>query len=396
MINIKNLQSDFATKSGQEKYINELNNRINTVFAKTVINEKEWRSLFLDLDLAFYTNEAVYNALTRVITDYSRFSNDFQRVILTTVFSLYPNKFTEETSKIFEETNDSQIFVMAAKHLLQNNYKDISIDYINSKIESGFGGRKDDIIEFFLNDLKPDKTEPGIKALLDHSFQKGKTIIYTIFRKDRSFTGITIIKKPNGEFVKDENDSLFFIKQLGTSTSRLPGYLSKGNTPQGIFSIVGSYISPTKSIGPTDNVLIRIPFGKSPKIFFHGKNKYQNWNIEDYKNLLPETWKDYLPVYESFYAGKNGRRLIVMHGSTDNLEFYKNKPYYPLTPTMGCISAKEIWDLETGYCIESDQAKLLNAFYSTKQLKGFLVVVNIDDKKLPVTIKEIRQLLNSK
>ncbi|MCB9250329.1 MAG: hypothetical protein H6613_18150 [Ignavibacteriales bacterium] len=78
-----------------------------------------------------------------------------------------------------------------------------------------------------------------------------------------------------------------------------------------------------------------------------------------------------------------------MHGSTDELKFFSKKPYYPLTSTRGCLSSKEIWDTESGKCLESDQVKLINAFNSTKQKKGFLVILEINDKQENVTLEEI-------
>jgi len=35
----------------------------------------------------------------------------------------------------------------------------------------------------------------------------------------------------------------------------------------------------------------------------------------------------------------------------------------------------------------------MNAFFSTGVLEGFLIVVNIDDKKAPVTLDELKSLI---
>jgi hypothetical protein len=231
---------------------------------------------------------------------------------------------------------------------------------------------------------------PSVKDLLAHHFQKGKTIIYSIFRKERDYPGITVIKKPGGNFVRNDSGEIFHIKHLARSLSDLPYYLKNGNTPQGIYSVVGFYLSPTESIGPTPNVLTRIPYEVPPSIFYHDTTFGRRWNLSDYLNLIPESWKDYQPLQNAYHGGKIGRRKIVMHGSVDDLSFYKDKPFYPLTPTRGCIVSKEIWDEETGKNIESDQAKLMNAFFSTGELDGFLVVLEINDKKKPVNIEEIK------
>ncbi len=210
-----------------------------------------------------------------------------------------------------------------------------------------------------------------MKDILNHNFLEGKTIIYSLHRKNRTFPGITIIKKPNGEFVKTDSNAIFSVKQLALSVTNLPGYLSQGNTPQGIFSVVGFYNSPTPSIGPTAAVLTRIPFEVPIQLWYHKSVTKSYWDINDYKNLFPKSWQDYLPIYESYYAGKTGRRKIVMHGSVDDLSFYDSLSYAPMTPSKGCLTTTEIWSDSTGYNIKSDQAKLMNAFFSTGQLYGF-------------------------
>ncbi len=136
-------------------------------------------------------------------------------------------------------------------------------------------------------------------------------------------------------------------------------------------------------------MLTRIPFEVPTKLWYHETVTNSKWQVEDYKNLLPVSWQEYLPIYESFYAGKTGRRKIVMHGSVDDLSFYDSLSYAPLTPSKGCLTTTEIWSDSTGYNLRSDQAKLMNAFFSTKQLFGFLVVIDIDDKTEAVTLKEI-------
>ena len=62
----------------------------------------------------------------------------------------------------------------------------------------------------------------------------------------------------------------------------------------------------------------------------------------------------------------------------------KMRDTYPLTPTRGCLSSKEIWDSKTGKLVESDQLKLVNAIKRVDRWKGFLVVIELDNKEIPV------------
>ncbi|MDP4117324.1 MAG: hypothetical protein Q8903_14410, partial [Bacteroidota bacterium] len=61
-------------------------------------------------------------------------------------------------------------------------------------------------------------------------------------------------------------------------------------------------------------------------------------------------------------------------------------------PSLGCLSTKEIWDKE-GRLVESDQLKLLKAIGSTNKTKGFLVVVELDDKNEPVSLSEVENII---
>ena len=102
-----------------------------------------------------------------------------------------------------------------------------------------------------------------------------------------------------------------------------------------------------------------------------------------------------MPLYESFYAGKAGRTEIIAHGTTIDPSFYVGEKYYPQTPTMGCLCAKEIWSDEDGKRLESDQQKLVNALQIAGGAKGYCVVLEIDDAQKPISFDEILSLIQS-
>ena len=113
------------------------------------------------------------------------------------------------------------------------------------------------------------------------------------------------------------------------------------------------------------------------------------WDINMYKKLLPENFRNYNPMLQTYYAGKAGRTEIIAHGTTINPDYYKGMPYYPLTPTQGCLCTKEIWNESTGRLLESDQQKLSNAIVKAGGPYGYAIVINIDDRPEPVTINDI-------
>ena len=399
-VNVKQLRSKFVLSKSRVSFKNELKKTFKQTFA-TELNsktEKLWKEAFYKAENAYFKSAAIYSALKTALNDYQNRRSKFIYAAIETSSSLYPNSFSDEINKIFEVTNNAKVFCIAANYLIHNNYSKRTSKFYVKEITKRFKRWELNptlkIFHEFLLHPKKDRLKkiPSLVDLLKYPVQKNKTIIYTFFRNDRNFPGITVIKSPTGKFLRTKSDSIFHIEQLGISLANLPGYLSDGNTPEGIFSIVGWYITPTESIGPTPNVLTRLPFEVSPQIYYHNQ-EIKKWKIEDYKHLLPQSWQNYFPLQEAFYAGKSGRKLLIMHGSTDDLTFYKNQPYYPHTPTQGCVSSIELWDESTGKCIRSDQAKLMNAFFSTGVFEGFLIVVNIDDKKAPVTLNEIKDLI---
>jgi len=398
-VDIKKLSSNYALKASREVFKKDLENKVNYVFRLQLVraNEPEWISAFREVGLMKYRSDNVHAGLVKA-SGYSHSSSvKFQRAFVEVILSLYPDEFIEIIDSLFKTTNDPTLFSYCVNYFSNNPKSNYSNKYFLEQIKTRFPNWESVPQLKFLNYylLNENPGTPSLTELLSHNFQDGKTIIYSFHRKNRIYPGITIIKKPDGSFVQNPDSSIFYVEQLALSSSGLPGYLSQGNTPQGIFSIVGFYVSPTPSIGPTPNVLTRIPYEVDINLFYHNEVESINWLIKDYQNLLPESWKEYLPIYEAFYAGKTGRRKIVMHGSVDDLNFYADEPYYPLTPSKGCLTTKEVWSEKTGKFIESDQVKLMNAFFSTGQLKGFLVVIDIDDKKEPVSIDEILPFLTS-
>jgi hypothetical protein len=397
---IEKLKSSFAKGENKEKYYTNLVKNANTILnSELELDFNQWSKAFRDAQSIFLKNATVYNGLSKALSLAIDKNLKLQRISLEVAYTLYETELKEQVLQIFKKTTDPTSFAIAVHYLKRINYRDKkNIFYIETLKRMFPKFEQNEVLIALINDLIELNSRsliklPSLSELLNHDVQNGTTIIYSFHRKNRNYPGITIIKKPNGEFVRNEDGNIFNIPQLAISYSNLPGYIPNGNTPQGIYSVVGWYISPTETIGPTPNVLLRSPLEVSPKIFYHGKNKFNNWTLDEYKNLLPESWLKYLPIYQSYYAGMTGRKLIIMHGSTDETDYFQEKLYYPLTPTRGCLSSKEIWSKKTGKCLESDQSKLINALKSTGQKKGFLVVLEIDDQQKAVNLEELKSYI---
>ena len=397
---LKNLKSNFAKGENKEKYYTNLVKNVDQTFSnKNLVSSAEWIKALRDAQSIFLKNTNVRNAIEYSLRHKVDKNLKLQRTALEIAYTLYNTDFEDLIDNTYQKTNDPISYSLSLHYFMRiNKSSDLKNKYLELIRKRFPNYLKNDILRSLYNDIANDvnlvdRQIPPLEELLNHNFQKGKTIIYSFHRKNRKFPGITLIKKPDGKFLRNSDNSIFHIPQLSLSYSDLPGYLPNGNTPQGIYSVIGWYISNTETIGPTPAVLVRSPFEVTPSTFYHKKNNKNNWNLEDYANLLPESWKDYSPIYNSYYSGKIGRRLIIIHGSTDETNYFKNEGYYPLTPTRGCLSSKEIWDSNTGKLLESDQLKLIQAMKTIDQWKGFLVVIELDNKEIPVKIEEIAKYL---
>jgi len=391
------LFAPFALKEARKAQEKELRNyaKLLNDYNPDITDEKYLRHALKELSLALHRDSVVFSGLKRILSNYRSNTSLINTSAITAAKALYPDNFNEIIDTILQSTSDKKVFAYAAIYLSKYPRRLDGNSLVTALADKFPDYKTDDYLSLLadaLSEVNEQFSREDVISILSSEYQKNKTIIFTIHRKNRIYPGLTIIRKPDGEFMRNEDGDIFSVKQLALAVGNIPGFMRDGNTPQGIFSVVGFYVSPTPSIGPTPNVLTRIPFGKPPEVFFHGLNKSKKWDIEDYSNLLPEKLKDNKSLYEAFYAGKFGRRLLVMHGSVDDSNYYKNEIYYPLSPTKGCLSTVEKWD-STGRNIQSDQVKLINAYFSVKELNGFLIVFDLDDKHSAVTLEDVKEYI---
>jgi hypothetical protein len=109
--------------------------------------------------------------------------------------------------------------------------------------------------------------------------------------------------------------------------------------------------------------------------------------------MLPETWQAYSPMQEAFIAGKAGRTEIIAHGTTIDPEYFYGKPFYPISPTLGCLCAEELWNAKTGKLALSEQLKLVNAFLKSPGSSGYLMVINLDNQQKSISDIELENIV---
>jgi len=397
------LYTSYTTEAARTK-MNErlIKNSItkNLSLPLTDSTEENWQDAFDAMEVMNYHSAFVESKVHNAFDSIGVRSISFQRALMELAYANYPGKFIMQTNVLLEETTDPKIFAICAEYLMQHKKSDIEKKILAKKLLEKFTDTayKNPVLFMLSTRLAPTEVNTQsvhevLKEVLNKNFLPHQIVMYSFQRKNRDYPGMVLIRNADGNFVKDSSGNLFHIPQLARSISNLPGYLRNGNTPQGIFKMYGFGVSMSNFIGPTANVQMGMPVELSIQKFFDDSTILDStWTIDWYQKLIPKKLQNYLPLYGSYYSGIAGRSEIIAHGTTIDPNYYSGKPFYPLTPTQGCLCTKEIWD---GKRLESDQQKLVNGLLKAGGANGYCVVFEIDDKQVPVTIKDILPYLTN-
>ena len=382
------------------QYRNIVQNTIikNLSLAINAETEENWLDAFWGMELLKYKSPWADSRINYAFDSIEKRSPGFQRALLELAYTNYPDRFSKQAGSLLKNCTDAKVFAMSVEYLLLNNSNAIAGINFENKRQQLEKSEKDKAIMrqllYRLKKLPYQGTGNLVAEIIDKNFLQNHTILYSFQRKNRNYPGLTLIRDSTGNFIKDVNGNIFSVPQLARSISNLPGYLTNGNTPQGIFRMHGFDSSHNSYIGPTHNIQLTMPFETSLQHFFNDSTITDTaWTEDWYKKLLTYTLTNYSPLYESFYAGKAGRTEIIAHGTTVDPEFYAHETYFPQTPTMGCLCTIEIWSDVDGKRLISDQQRLVTALQMAGGANGYCVVVEIDDAQKPVTLPEILSIL---
>lgn len=346
-----------------------------------------------------FVNSEVEKGFRKLFSYYDSLEYDTKKSFLEALYAVYPQKFRDDVQAIIEKENDAKLFSICAVYLYRYDTSVNNCNLLKIKMVEKFPGYDtlSILIElekylsyhtFFIRQKTPDIIE-----LFKYQRTKAEKTIYSFQRYNRDYTGIAIMQNADGRFVKNTDGSLMIFEQLARSGSDLPYFITNGSTPQGVYSIQGTNISHNNFIGPTPTLQLMLPFENKWEKYFK-----QNWNASQdsvmmYKNLLPPNWRSYEPMMEAWDAGKIGRTAVIAHGTALDPEYFKGKPFYPLTPSQGCLCAKELWNVTTGKLLMSEQFNLVNAFQTAAGNKGYLYVINLDNQQKAVSRSEVESLV---
>ena len=388
-----------ALKQNRERlYQNLLKNTIEKNLSTTLYDntEENWMDAFWAMELIRYKSPWAENRIRLAFDTIQKRTVPFQVALLELLYANYPGSFYNEINTLLSSTDNPKVFALCAEYLFRTNSS--SQKKIQSSLQNWLGREPDNAIlhqlAYRLRLHEKKDHLPNLSAVCHHSFFLGATLVISFQRKNRDHPGLAAVRDSAGNFIKDSSGQFFSVPQLARSVSNLPGYLSNGNTPQGIFRMKGFAVSRSNFIGPTANIQLTLPCEASLRHFMNDSTITDSvWNEAWYRRLLPQSWQQYEPLYEAFYAGKAGRTEIIAHGTTINPAYYSGQPYYPHTPSLGCLCTKEIWSEANGCRMRSDQQKLVDALRQGGGADGYYLVIELNDEQRPVLLGDIQSLL---
>jgi hypothetical protein len=391
--------SNTTAENRAKEYRNLVNNSINNNLSLTLTDstEENWQAAFYALELIQYRSPWVDGRIRLAFDSVKERSIPFQRAFLELIYANYQKEFIPRILAFANKTYNTKLFAMCVEYITADNklalYRNLFLKRIREIELMTNADNQDPFLKIIKHKLSGSTEKmPPVSDFLKNSFLNNEVVLFSFQRKNRNFPGLVMVRGKDGSFIKDESGNYFSVPQLARSNSNMAGYLTNGNTPQGIFRMIGFGISKSSFIGPTTNIQMVMPYEHSEDV---PDSVTQNFGL-DYSHLLPRSWKNYFPIYETYYAGLAGRTEVIAHGTTVNPEYYKNRPYYPLTPTQGCLCTKEIWSTVVGRRLESDQQKLINAVKAAGGANGYYIVIEINELQKAVSIGDILPLLSKK
>lgn len=337
----------------------------------------------VDLDIAGPTLLAALPSLDRQPAD-------VQRPLLTAAYTLYAADAAPLLRDLLPRLATPREFAIAAYTLMQTR-QPADLALIQSQLAQR--DRDEPRLQALAQAVGgaqgvPQPARPPLADLL--TVRPGYPVVFSFQRPGRQQMGLALVRQADGRFVRRPDGGLFNVAQLALSSSGLPGTITLGNTPQGLFTIQGAGRAATNIwIGPTPYLHTKVPFEASIAEYEQrAPAGAEPWSLNRYRALLPASWRDYAPLQEAWLAGRAGRDEMLMHGSTIDPRYYFGSRYFPGTPSDGCLVAMEYWAPD-GTMAHSDQIALLQAFTNQGRDRGYMVLVELDAAPTPVALAEV-------
>jgi hypothetical protein len=285
-----------------------------------------------------------------------------RRLLLETCYALQPEALAAEMAALARTETDPRLWAMAAAYGRRATGKPAAVP------EAATDAFRNDprVLAVRAEDRAPRaalaQRTPPLADLLNWDFGR-RPVVFSFQRADRGFPGRTAVRNADGSWQRREDGAVWTVRQFARSVSDLPGTITNGNTPSGVMGIRELAFAENAAIGPTGALTLALP------------GEYEPWTHDDYERLLPPSWRNHWPMQEAWWAGQAGRNEIMAHGTTIDPEWWRGSPFYPLTPSHGCLTCNEEWSPRTGERLRSDQQDLVDAVQRAGGAPAWFVVV---------------------
>ncbi|MFZ9717875.1 MAG: hypothetical protein ACO3BD_00840 [Chitinophagaceae bacterium] len=326
---------------------------------------KKWTGACWAMELMLYRPKVFEAKIPTHLLQLPKLNNTLQYAYLEMLYTPYPYQFQKHVTALLKKIEHEKVKAIAWEYVVRGRNtngwkKDVGLK--NSTYYSAF-----------LYQRSKEKTKlPSIEDFIDPSFLPGEAVLCSFQYANRNQSGFLMIRKADGNWLSNEQGVAMKFPQLARSITNLPSYLTNGNTPQGLYMITGTDRSENPWIGPTINLQLIMPFENGNKTFFGTDTAYDH----HYQQLLGDKLKHFQGLYESFTSGKLGRTEIIAHGTTIDPNLYASQPFYPFTPSLGCLCSPEQWN-DDGIRIKSIQQEWMLQMQSMEKKPRYLIVAEI-------------------
>jgi len=344
----------------------------------TAENHESWSRVLWTMK---WTNYRGVDSLApmRAMLRQTAWPEESRRLLLETCYALQPEGLVAEMEALAVSEADPRLWAMAAAYGRRATGKPAAMP---PAATDAF--RQDPrVLAAQAEDRVPRaalaKHTPPLTDLLAWDFG-GRPVVFSFQRANRDFPGRAAVRRGDGTWLTRDDGALWTVRQLARSVSNLPGTITNGNTPAGVMGIRELAFARNVAIGPTRALTLALP------------GEYESWTHREYQRLLPPSWRGHWPMQEAWWAGQVGRNEIMAHGTTIDPEWWHGSPFYPLTPSHGCLTCHEEWSPLTGERTRSDQQDLVDAVISAGGAPAWFVVVECESPEssaTPVSPEEI-------
>ena len=359
---------DFAARQNRESIAKKLRAQIDTVILLPLneLTYTKYEGAYWAMELMLYHPKGYEKIIPKQVRQLPSKDSSFQRAFLEMLYTLYPNQFASQVKTVWTQLANDKVKAMALEYLAVKNIFP-GIPTTDLFYNSAY-------YKIYTKRWKQKKTSlPLKKDFLASSFLPGQSVLCSFQSVNRDHPGYLMLRDENGKWITDKQGKPLRFPQLARSISNLPFYITNGNTPQGLYKITGFDTSDINWIGPSTNLQMLMPFENGPTHFFGTDTAF----MIVYKKLLGPFSK-FNSLVESFEASQLGRSEIIAHGTTIDPAFYSKQPYYPNTPSMGCLCSPEWWN-DKGERIYSAQMDWINAMKKLSLPPVYLIVAEIKD-----------------